>query len=190
MAIQANHQPVTQESWSSYIWRAVKQATPAALLGFSISANPIGASISAGTALALFFATENRIVRDSNLLKVVKHSSYMLIPAAVARNLPGTPDCLASKVPVGERDCLGVDSLSAVSSYVAFKSIDELVNCNEAVKYVLATTASVVSLAYSRFLELLVYETNMTGIACKVVGDGEIDMSQCAIIVTRGTRSS
>ena len=160
------------QSWASYLWEATKQVIPSTLYGYTVGNVP-GAVVAASTSLGIFFLHQDSIknhsaIQSSFPAKMVYHTSSILLPVVAARNLPSTPDCLISKALIGERSCKGVDSFSAITSYVAFKSVDSTSIKSESLKVIVATGASCAAIALSKFFEVMAYELANTPIVIRL----------------------
>ncbi|MBE8168804.1 MAG: hypothetical protein HAW66_10610 [Shewanella sp.] len=166
MAVQALTTAVSvpTQSWGSYFFDAAKHITPSVLTGYLVGNAP-GAIVSGGIALATFFSKTvldscSKSLKDNYVFQGVYHVSNIVLPILAVRYLPSTPACLTSEI--GEKTCLGADGFKAISSYLAFKSVDFMTSGKNKICRLVATPfaagASAASLAYIHVIEQVAYE--------------------------------
>ncbi len=144
MAVQAD---TPAESWSCYLYRAARAATPATIAGFTISANPAGAVVSGATALALFFAFGDCEITKVRWKLTALLTAYMINPAVSSvvfgRYSCDNPDHSVRRIPVEE---FLVDVLTSGSTYLTYMSTEPIILQQRAenvlIRYLTATAAS------------------------------------------------
>ncbi len=179
------------ESWSSYLSRAAQKVIPAAIAGFSVGLDPVGAAVSSAVAFTLFFLEHHN---DNLELKLAKHVGYMFIPAAAACGLHGVPDYPSKYIsrPV-QPTCLGVDITSAVGTYLSFNLATAVSRSNSQLKkYVVAAGASLAYVTYIKTLEIahtldnnLCYDLSRTPYFLEFDIEGSCDFNDSDIVTAQ-----